>query len=163
MDSEEKITTFWKAYLDSLPSEQRPAEDPRPESWGFGHLPEHADELGALVLQGIKTATCSLLWSYEFEGESLPQVGELSIITNGAGEPICLIETTQIDIIPFDQVGAQHAFEEGEGDRSLAYWREVHWRVFTPECRASGREPSETMPLVCERFRMLYKSQEGSK
>ena len=115
-----------------------------------------ANELGRLVRDGTKTATCGLLWEYEHEGEPLPEVGELGIVLDGDGEPLCLIETTEVHVLPFDQVDAEHAHAEGEGDRTLAYWRDAHWRFFSRLCQKIDRVPSETMPLVCERFRVVF-------
>ena len=45
--------------------------------WQFRTL---AEEPGQLVVQGIKTATSSLLWEYEADGEALLEAGEYSII-----------------------------------------------------------------------------------
>ena len=102
-----------------------------------------ADDLGGLVVQGIKTATCSLYWEYEAGLEVLPEVGGLSIILDGRGGPMCLIETTSLEIKPFNTVDAQFAYDEGEGDRSLEYWRQAHWRFFGRTCVEIGRELSE--------------------
>lgn len=33
----------------------------------------------------------------------------------------------------FMEVNEAHAYKEGEGDRSLAYWRKVHEEAFTKE------------------------------
>jgi uncharacterized protein YhfF len=107
----------------------------------------------------VKTATCSLVWVYEAEQERLPQVGDLSIITTWDGEPLCVIETTQTEVKAFDQVDEQFAYDEGEGDRSLAYWRRVHEEFFAEECAAIGRQPSHAMPLLCERFRLVFTGQ----
>lgn len=127
------------------------------QAWGFGNTPEMADELGALVAAGTKTATCSLLWEHESDGDPVPKPGDLSLILDGAGQPLAVIETTEVTIRPYDQVDDAFAYEEGEGDRSLAYWRDAHWRFFTQVCRALGREPAADMPLVCERFRLLHR------
>jgi uncharacterized protein YhfF len=149
-----QVETFWQAYVATLPpGVTRPLGY---SAWSFGSTPEMADRLGQLVLSGVKTATSSLIWSYAAAHEPLPRAGDLSVIVDGAGDPLCIIETVQVDVIPFSQVNARHAFEEGEGDRSLDYWRRVHWRVFAEECAAIGRRPSEDMPLLCERFRVLY-------
>lgn len=150
------IENFWNAYLESV-GKAKESSDP-PDAWAFGEGKEMADELGQLVYSGIKTATCSLLWEYEHDGEPLPESGELSIILDGAGEPLCLIETTEVNISPYDQVDSQFAYDEGEGDRSLAYWRRAHWRFFTGVCERIGRDPEDSMPLVCERFRVVYPS-----
>lgn len=155
MPNAEAIQTFWNAYRDACPPDRRPPIDP-PEAWHFCDSEVDANELGDLVRRGIKTATCSLSWVYEAEGEAIPQVGDLSIITDWDGDPLCIIETTEVALRPYNQVDARFAYDEGEGDRSLAYWREVHWRFFSRECAAIGREPAQDMPLVCERFRVVF-------
>jgi uncharacterized protein YhfF len=58
-------------------------------------------------------------------------------------------------VVPFDEVDADHARDEGEGDGSLEHWRRVHERDFT-EHAAGGFQPD--MPVVLERFRVLYPS-----
>lgn len=153
-ESQEEIRKFWEASNKTQGFLVHAGD--MPEAWSFGDSKEMADELGTLVRKGIKTATCSLLWEYEYDGDVIPEVGELSIILGGNGEPICLIETTEVQLRPYDQVDAQFAYDEGEGDRSLAYWRQAHWRFFSKVCDRIGREPEDSMPLVCERFRVKY-------
>src|SRR5690606_32589544 len=128
------LRDYWKearqAHRD-LPAEV-------PEGWAFGATPEHADGLLALVLDGTKTGTASSGWDYEFEGDPLPRVGEFSIILDGAGEPRAVIETTDVRTVPFDEVTAEHAFAEGEDDRTLASWRRIHerfWRAYSASPR----------------------------
>jgi len=127
-----------------------------PPAWAFGGTPEQADELLALVLGGTKTATASAQWAYESQGEEMPRPGELSIVLDGADRPRALVRTTTVDVLPFSEVGADHARAEGEGDRSLAHWREVHERVFTAELVDAGRKFSEDMLVVCEVLEVLY-------
>ena len=150
MTSEE----FWQEYLDSLSE-----SDEHPESYNefsFGDSAEMADELGTLVLQNIKTGTASLAWDYAQDDEPLPRAGDHSLILDGKGDPMCIIETTRVYIEPYNQVGEDQADAEGEGDRSLEYWRKAHWEYFSRRCEALGREPSEYMPVVCERFRVVW-------
>jgi len=151
-----RIRAFWASYQVNLPEEKAAPLDP-PPAWHFVDEPEPADRLGALVLDGVKTATASLFWSYAAEGEALPKAGDLSIITNWAGEPLCLIRTSEVRILPFQEVEVAFAFDEGEGDRSLENWRRVHWEYFSKECTVIGREPAADMPVVCERFEVIYK------
>ena len=155
MDNNALLEEFWQSYSSSLPSGSEQSSR-RCESWHFCDDEQDANELGALVKAGVKTATCSLLWVYEAEGARLPEVGGLSIITDWDGRPLCIIETTEVTIRPFNEVDSTFAYDEGEGDRSLAYWRKVHWRFFGRELATIGREPTENMPLVCERFRVVW-------
>jgi uncharacterized protein YhfF len=134
------------------------APDTTYETWYFGDSGEMAEELADLVVSGKKTATASLYWEYEAEGEALPQPGGYSVITSYDGEPRGVIQTTEVHILPFDEVEANFAAEEGEGDLSLEYWRQAHWRFFSRACEKIGRQPDAKMPVVCERFRLVYKA-----
>ena len=83
------VTNWLKARVAAgLPAQAQPVV------WSFGDHPALADELLGLVLDGTKTATASLLWYYEEGGETIPAVGDLSIITDGNGTPRALIRTT---------------------------------------------------------------------
>jgi uncharacterized protein YhfF len=150
------IPEFWNSYLSDLRSIGSPIPESY-ESWYFCNNEESANHLARLVYDGTKQATASLVWSYEAEGESIPRPGGLSVITLWDGTPVCIIETTKITIRPFEHVPESFAYEEGEGDRSLRYWREVHNHYFTEECHAIGRNPSPDMPVVCENFKVVFR------
>ncbi|MDH5508041.1 MAG: ASCH domain-containing protein [Anaerolineae bacterium] len=152
----ERIEQYWQAYLATLPADS-PIREEKYTAEKFGDGPAMADELGALIVQGIKTATCSALWEWQAEGEDPPQAGLKTIVLDGAGLPLCIIETSQVTVQAYDQVDAQFAHDEGEGDRSLAHWRRVHWDFFGRALAQIGKQPREDMPLVCERFRVIYK------
>jgi uncharacterized protein YhfF len=113
--------------------------------FAFGDGPELADELLALVTNGVKTATCS---TEDEPNTSSP--GECWIVLDGRGQPHCVIETIEVTYRRFGEVDAAFAYEEGEGDRSLQYWRNAHRNYF-------GRQGkfSEDMMLMCERFRLV--------
>ena len=154
MADSRKLKAFWRAFRESTSRESLPER--YNDAWGFGNTPKMADELGALVVDGVKTATCGLLWQFEAENEPLPKVGDLDIVLDGNGDPLCVIELTEVEIKPYNEVDAQFAYEEGEGDRSLDYWRKLHWEFFGEICEEIGRELDEAMPLVCQRFRVVY-------
>lgn len=132
---------------------QGPLSNVVPPAWAFGGTPDEADALLALVLSGRKTATASARWEYDDAGAPLPAVGDLSIVLDGAGRPRALLSTTAVDVVPFDEVGAEHAAAEGEG--SLEEWRAAHARFFADSARGSSREMAPDMPVVLERFRLL--------
>ena len=153
--TEARVESLWREYLETLP-EGSPARDENYEAWAFGDGPVMADELGALVLSGLKTATCSALWEVEADEGPMPRLGEKSVILDGRGEPLCIIETTEVEVRRFDEVDERFAYGEGEGNRSLDYWRGAHRRFFSRTLPRIGREFSEEMPLVCERFRVIH-------
>jgi histidinol-phosphate aminotransferase len=151
---EPSVLQFWREYLDSLPANQQGPGVPA-DAFSFGDSKELADELATLVREGVKTATCSALWTYEEGQKPIPQKGELSIVIDGAGIPVAVIETVEVFLAPFNEVIERFAWDEGEGDRSLAYWRQAH-RNFFGRQRFKDRAFHERMPLVCERFRVLH-------
>ena len=67
-----------------------------------------------------------------------------------AGRPAAIMETLEGAIRRCDAVDASFAWDEGEGDRSLASWRRGHEAFFA---RNGGFSPD--MELVCERFRLV--------
>jgi uncharacterized protein YhfF len=157
-----ELDAFWDvarehADLAGVPvyTGENPVRTLRPPSWAFGATSEQADELLSLVLDGVKTATASSYADYAKEDEHLPAPGMLSIVLDGAGHPRALVVTTDVRVVPFDEVDADHARDEGEGDRSLDHWRAVHERFFAQH--ADGGFLPE-MPVVLERFRVLYPS-----
>lgn len=123
------------------------------EAWAFSEAP---DKLAELVLEGVKTATCSAYDLYGMQNEPLPQAGEYSVILNAAGDAVCVIRTTRVYVAEFKDVSAAHAFREGEGDRSLAYWREIHEAFLTGELAAVNRTFSDQTKVVCEEFEVVY-------
>jgi uncharacterized protein YhfF len=149
----ESPAEMWQSFLAS----GHPAADPAASytSWHFGSA-DVADELARLVLEGRKRATTGSLWAYEAEHEPLPQVGDFSVVTGADGGALCVIRTTEVRIVPFSDVEEGFARDEGEGDLSLAYWREVHWAVFDQELGELGRCAEPDMPLVCEHFAVVH-------
>ena len=159
---QEAIRAFWDlarfhARLNVMPGYfgPTPLESVPPPAWAFGADAEQADALLGLVLSGVKTATAGALWDYETDDEPIPEPGVLGIVLDGAGRPRALLETTEVRIAGFDAVDAEHARLEGEGDLSLAHWREVHERFFR-EVATHDRGFEPDMPVVLERFRVLW-------
>lgn len=159
---DEAVRAFWevakrRAKLANLPGYFGPSalESLSPPAWSFGSTAEQSDALLALVLDGSKTATSSALWDYEACDEQLPEKGSLGIIVDGAGHPRALVVTTEVGVVPFDEVDEEHARLEGEGDLSLAHWRAVHERYFTDHAE-HDRGFAPDMPVVLERFEVVH-------
>lgn len=124
------------------------------EAWAFGEAP---DKLADLVVQGIKTATCSAYDLYRINNEALPKEGDYSVILNSREEAVCIIQTRRVYVTEFDKVSEEHAFQEGEGDRSLKYWRKVHESFLTKELASVHRSFDRNTKVVCEEFEVVYK------
>jgi len=155
-----RIQAFWAEFLAETDREQ---DAPLYDVFHFDDNESDANELAELVLRGEKAATASLLWEYGTSGKRRPQTGDLSVVTNWQGSPLCVIETSGVDVRPFENVDADFAAAEGEGDLSLEYWRDAHWSYFGRVCKQLARERSPKMPVVCERFRVVFVSSSASQ
>ncbi len=124
--------------------------------WFFGNTSKMAKELVELVLRSKKKATASLAEVNKLKPETAPIDDGYSVITDYEGNPQCVIQTTEIRILPFMEVDAQFAFDEGEGDQTLEDWREGHWKYFTKEAEELNFEFNEKSLVACERFKLLY-------
>lgn len=124
------------------------------EAWAFGGDP---DELARLVLAGEKTATSSAYDLYSLEGEPLPQAGRYDVLLNAQGEAVCVLRTTRVYVTAFDAVTPDHARREGEGDKSLAYWRQVHEAFFSDCLREAGLPFGPETQVVCEEFEVAFR------
>ena len=139
---------MWNAY-----KEINPSIGDEIDAWAFG---VEVDLLADLVLRGEKTATASAYDLYELEGELLPQEGTFDIILDSQNQAVCIVEITRVSVQPFKQVSADHAFKEGEGDKSLAHWRQVHEDFFTEWLREAGMIFTPESKVVLEEFRKVY-------
>ena len=99
---------------------------------------------------GKKTATSALLWGLELGGRKLPTVGDFGVVTNWEGDPLCIVEITEVEIKAFNDVDERFIFEYGEGERSLTWWRRAMWDYYSVVCKKIGREPTEDMPTMVE-------------
>lgn len=140
--SEEYWNDYWK-------NQEKPKSV---SAWQFGDDP---DTLAQLVVDGIKTATCSGRVFYEIENEPLPTTEDYSIILNSENQPVAIIKTVEVTITPMNEVSEEFAIAEGEGDRTYQYWWDEHEKFFKKELGAIGHEFSEDMLLVCERFELI--------
>jgi len=158
----DEVKDFWvdariRADINGLAAYWGPSEldSLQPPASTWGGTPEVATELAQLIVDGTKTATASAQWDYEAEDEALPERGDLEIVLDGEGHPRALVMTTRVEVVPFDEVTEEHAAAEGEGDKSLAHWRQVHEKFFR-EHATHDRGFSPDMPVVCQDFTVLH-------
>lgn len=145
-----EIPEFWQAFKATHPAITNDHYD----AWSFGSTAKMADDLAALVKSGRKTATTSALDLYEAD-ESLPVVGEYNIILDSHDHPVCVTQTKVVETVPFDQVSQEHAYHEGEDDRSLTMWQQGHEQFFKAAYHEMGRDFNFQIPCVCEAFERI--------
>lgn len=143
-----KPQEMWNAY-----KKINPSIGDEIDAWAFG---VEADLLADLVLKGEKTATASAYDLYAVDNDPLPQEGTFDVILDSQDQAVCIVEVTRVSVQPFHQVSADHAYKEGEGDKSLAYWRQVHEEVFTEWMSEAGLNFTPDSKVVLEEFRKVY-------
>ena len=140
---------LWNHFIEEYPRYKHHTY----EAWQYGVVP---DELAELTRQGVKTATTSGYDLYEADQEPLPLEGGFNVILDRQDNAICITQITKVYVVPFQDVSERHAFKEGEGDRTLGYWRSVHTDFFSEAYQEAGLPFSEESQVVCEEFEMMF-------
>lgn len=149
------VTRMWRQFAGCQTS---PSEFDRPySSWHFCDNEHDADECARLAATGQKRATAPSLWGLQHAGEQFPNVGDLHVITNWAGIAQCVIQITDVEIVPLNAINESHARAEGEGDCSLAWWYKAHWDYYHRELAGSSYRPEPDMPIVFQRFECVFR------
>ena len=142
---------FWRAYRQAAGL----AHD-NYDVVAFGDSPAMADELAELVVNGPKRATAGLLRDFKEDGEPLPIVGGHVVVIDGRGTPCCIWRTAVVTIKPLIEVDAAFAWDEGEGDRTLADWLDGHRRYFMRQAERQGWQFHDRVETVFERFEIVW-------
>ena len=116
----------------------------------IGSTRAEADRGAQLVLSGVKTATSSAAWHYA-DGD-IPFVGALSALIDGDGRPLAILETKRIAVTAFGDIGKAFAFDYGEGDRSLDWFRSHIGAWYRLDSASHGAEFDDKTELICEWF-----------
>lgn len=146
------INKFWENFLLKT---NRDKDTKYIDCFHFELTEKWANELLRLVLIGQKQATSSSLLAYQIEGDRIPKVGDLSIVTDWEGIPKCVIETTNVIITPFKDITFDICKREGEDD-NLESWRKGHISFFSSEGNELGYTFTEDMPVIFEDFKMVF-------
>lgn len=146
--------SLWDEFLKENPTNKVKKE---PISFYFCDNEKDANECAELVVKGIKRATATSLWWYEKNNEILPNVGDLHIVTDWNGNARAVIEIIKISQIPYNEITAEFAEIEGEGDKSLEYWKRVHKSYYTREMEPYGEKFNENMTIIFEQFKVIYR------
>ena len=119
----------------------------------IGSTQNHADEGAALILSGLKTLTSSPFWDYP-DGK-IPFVGALSVLLDGARRPRGIIETTRLEIMPFQAITEEMAQAYGEGERTANWWRREMVVSYQPRRCVTEKPSPMRPPLIWEWFAVV--------
>jgi len=127
-----------------------------PEVGYFGDNEKDANTLAELVVKEIKRATSHSLLGMQLREEPMPKIGDFFVVTDWKGTAKCIVRITSVKMVPYFSIHAEHARIEGEGDKSLAYWKKAHWDYYTRELAEFKRRPLESMIIVFVRFEKVF-------
>lgn len=127
-----------------------------PKTVSFGDNEKDSNELAELVVKGVKKATSHSLLTLQHKSVPLPKIGDFLVVTNWNEEAQCIVRTTSVTLRPYFSVDNDYAALEGEGDKSLEYWKKVHWDYYARELATFNRLPRESMIIVCEEFERVF-------
>lgn len=147
------VLALWESFIQRYPTY---ADTPIPTHFYFCDNEQDANVCAELVVSNIKQATAPSVRWYEYHNEPIPKVGDLFIITDWNGRAKAVIEITKIERVRFKDVGETFAYAEGEGDKSLASWRNVHQEYYSREMEKAGAYFNENMVISCEYFRTVF-------
>jgi uncharacterized protein YhfF len=150
----EQLAEFWQRFV-ATGIVDRSAPIPTTVD-PFGDSVELANELIALVIDGRKRATAGALVEYELGGIPVPTVGAITVVTDGAGKARAVLRTTEVLVDALSSVDDAFAWDEGEGDRTRAWWLSAHDAFFRRYLPTIGLKFDWQMPTVFERFEVLF-------
>ncbi|NRA29810.1 MAG: ASCH domain-containing protein [Parvularculaceae bacterium] len=150
-DIHPSVRALWEAHC----AEYGMGSDELPPSFYFCDNEADANVCAQLVREGTKRATAASLAELELDSMPIPQKGDFAIVTNWAGEAVAIIQTTSVDLRPFKDVDEAFAAEEGEGDKSLQWWREAHEAYYRRVLAGSDTPFNHDLMIACERFEVV--------
>lgn len=146
------VEAFWVEYRQAAG-----LDHDRYDVVAHGDTPEVQTELAELILAGLKRATASLARRYDGPGlPPRPRPGDHVVVVDGTDRPRCIWRTTQVTVGPLKGVDDAFAWDEGEGDRSRAWWLAAHRALFAREAAREGFAFTEDIATVFERFELVW-------
>lgn len=142
------VQEFWDSFIEEKGLDE---DTDYVQIFRLGRNEGESNRLLKLVLRGKKRATTCL-----YTDDILPEKGDYGIVTDWDGVPRCVIRTTRVQIIPFNEITLEQALKEGE-DKTLEAWRETHREVYSRNAEQLGCEFSEDTKIVYEDFHVEYK------
>lgn len=148
-----EVEKFWFEYLEK---NNLPKTTPYSGEFILGEDEVSCLQLSALILGGKKTGSFTALDSFIIDNEPLPKAGSNYVVTDWNEIPLCIIQTTNVTILPYNQITWEMAAKEGEED-SFENWKESHNEFFEYDADIMGYEFKPDMPVVFEEFKVIYK------
>lgn len=146
---------LWKDYNETTDTN---GDSYQTRWFGDQNQPTEVQAAAEAILNGTKTATTTPLDTYTNEQVAIPQPGDYNVLLNGDMKAVAIIKTVVSELIPFYRISAEHAWHEGDGDRTIGDWRARKTAEFTPTLEAHGHTLTSDTPMVSEVFEVVYRA-----
>jgi uncharacterized protein YhfF len=111
---------------------------------------------GPLVTAFAFGDSAELVQAFAAQNQPLPRAGDRCLVLGGDGRPLAIVRTTDVRVGPLWSVDDRFAWDEGEGDRTRAWWLDAHTRFFNRQCTAMGLTFFDDIGVVFERFERVW-------
>lgn len=122
----------------------------------FGESLEAANAAAEAAACGKKSLMTYPENGYRTAMKGMPEEGDLNIVVNWAGEPVCVIETVKVSRIRFCDADASVCVAEMPDSES---WKEAKEAECKRELEELGDAFDENIMLVAEEFRSIYRKE----
>ncbi len=153
MSRGESLDAYWRRFRATRAGAAAP--DAWYDTMSIGSTPEAADNGARLILAGIKTATSSLPSDYS-ASKPPPYPGAYSILLDGRGHPVGIVETTAVAERRVAEIDANFAAAYGEWDRTLVTWKKQMQAYYEPTLTERGLDWTHDTRLLCEWLRVVW-------
>jgi len=145
---------FWKKYLET--TGQKEGEAVYSGELVFEDTGMTGQTQLSLLLSGAKTAMFTPLETIEINMEKMPVTGEVYVVLDSKEEPRCIIELTDVKILPVNEIPWDLARRDGE-DENILDWQNKMENFLDEEADLCGFEALPDSKIVCELFKVIYK------
>lgn len=141
---------FWSNFIKEHPELKKE----KYISWHYGTNEKECTEWTEKVRKGHITGASYFVPAFPYESNPQPEVGEYSVVLDWNNKPACIINTVDIEMVPYKDITLEQVSLEGYN--SVEEWKRVHRAKYEDICEKLRIEFNEEMPILFERFKLLY-------
>jgi len=147
------LDEFWRAAHQEL-KEARLGEDYQVRWIGLND--ETTKQILELIQIGDKTGTFTLPWIVAKTDRVMPEAGDAIVLVDFDGAPKLLVRLTAIEEVLFGEITTGHIAIDGTPVRALDVWKPLHTQYWNQMLEPFDLTVSDDMPVLVEKFELLY-------
>lgn len=147
------MEAFWATAKAALPKVQFAA------TYGTRMIGTNRDTnkiINSLVANREKVGTFPLPWYFEKTKQPLPKPGDFIMLVDFDGAPQALVRTSRLESRTWATITEDDIAIDGPTMRTMSAWKKVHFEHWTRQLTGTGRSIVDDMPVLVERFDLVY-------